>query len=368
MKEIRQIIATYDKIDYSNEQVALAAVVNVEESSYRRIGARMLVSSSGRWVGGISGGCLEGDALRRSQRAIFSGKAARVVYDTTEEDEHQIGAGLGCNGRIEVLFTPIDPNDPNNEIEQLRQVAAADKPAVMLKVIDAPAGTDWLGLHYLVQDGELPPTFAGLMAEDLKPHLESCANKRKPLLFNPTNEEGPVRVLIEYLRPETRLIIVGDNYDVLAMLGVARTLGWQTFVVGKLSKLNKAVFELADKVVDYAAAETLAMHQHTAVILMSHDYDKDKAMMPIFVRQQPTYIGMLGPKKRWQNMSEELPDLHLSTLPFFYSPTGLEIGAESPDEIALSVAAEILAVFRQKPAGFLREKSGSIHERAYPKV
>ena len=117
MKEIRNIIQRYESAA-TNEQLALASVVHVEESSYRRIGARMLVSSNGEWIGGISGGCLEGDALKRSQKAIFSNRPSTVVYDTMDDDRNQIGVGLGCNGRIEVLFTPIDPEDPDNEIEQ----------------------------------------------------------------------------------------------------------------------------------------------------------------------------------------------------------------------------------------------------------
>jgi len=126
MKEIRKIIAVYEQMDWQKERVALASVVNVEESSYRRIGARMLVGSSGVWTGGISGGCLEGDALRRSQQAIFRGEPSKVVYDTMEDDENQIGVGLGCNGRVEVLFTPIDPGDPANEIEQLKTITTAE--------------------------------------------------------------------------------------------------------------------------------------------------------------------------------------------------------------------------------------------------
>ena len=136
MKEIRNIISLYDSLDHSIERVALAAVVNVEASSYRRIGARMLVLSNGLWIGGISGGCLEGDALKRSQAAIFKNKPSRVVYDTMEDDKNQIGVGLGCNGRIEVLFTPIDPTDKENDIEQMRKMINMDQPVVLLKVID----------------------------------------------------------------------------------------------------------------------------------------------------------------------------------------------------------------------------------------
>jgi xanthine/CO dehydrogenase XdhC/CoxF family maturation factor len=122
MKEIENIIHRYQNTDWNKEKVALGTVVRVEESAYRRIGARMYVSDNGEWIGGISGGCLEGDALKQAKMAISKNESSVVVYDTMDDDAHQIGIGLGCNGRIDVMFTPIDPNDKNNGIEQLIQI------------------------------------------------------------------------------------------------------------------------------------------------------------------------------------------------------------------------------------------------------
>jgi len=97
------------------------------------------------------------------------------------------------------------------------------------------------------------------------------------------------------------------------------------------------------------------------VILMSHDYNHDKTLLPGFLEKKPAYIGMLGPKKRFLKMEKELDLQNMDKIDFFYSPTGLEIGAESPEEIALSIAAEIVAAMREKQGGLLREKEGSIH-------
>src|SRR5581483_11420513 len=112
MKEIRTIIAAWRSLDLTRTKAALATVVRVEGSSYRRTGARMLVLDNGNYLGGISGGCLEGDALRRAQKAIAQNKPSIVTYDTTQDDGAQIGVGLGCNGIIDVLFTPLS-NDEN---------------------------------------------------------------------------------------------------------------------------------------------------------------------------------------------------------------------------------------------------------------
>lgn len=364
MKEIRNIIQAFDALDHSREKAALASVVSVEESSYRRIGARMLVQSSGTWVGGISGGCLEGDALRRSQAAIYKNQSSLVVYDTMEDDRNQIGVGLGCNGRIEVLLTPIDPNDPHNEIELLRTIQYADTPSILLKVIDAPEDSGLLGQLKLIPCEATDVDFAGIDRSELAAYLEESTAKKAPKTFScPSSSYGPVKILIEFIRPETRLIIAGDNYDVNAMVNVAAELGWEVYVIGKAKKLSKHIFAQAKQVLDYEQASQLPVHDYTAVILMSHDYQKDLALLPIFHSKKPAYLGLLGPRKRFLKMQNELPGLPLDKADFLFTPTGLEIGAESPQEIALSIAAEIVAAMRKKPGTFLRLKEGTIHER-----
>jgi xanthine/CO dehydrogenase XdhC/CoxF family maturation factor len=172
-----------------------------------------------------------------------------------------------------------------------------------------------------------------------------------------------VKILVEFIRPETRLIIAGDKYDINAMANVAAELGWEVYVIGKAKKLSKHIFALAKQVLDYDQAGQLAVNEYTAVILMSHDYQKDLALLPIFYSKQPAYLGLLGPRKRFLKMQNELPGPPLGAADFLFTPTGLEIGAESPQEIALSIAAEIVAAMRNKPGTSLRLKEGTIHER-----
>ena len=135
MKEITAILKAYDQIDFSENQAALATVVRVEGSSYRRVGARMLVIDNGLWIGGISGGCLEGDALKRSRLAIHLKKPSRITYDTSQDDAHQIGVNLGCNGVIEVLFTPLDPANKENAVERLRHYQHERSPRILVTVV-----------------------------------------------------------------------------------------------------------------------------------------------------------------------------------------------------------------------------------------
>ncbi len=363
MKEIRNIISFYDKLDYKKEQIALAVVVNVEGSAYRRIGARMLVTSTGRWVGGISGGCLEGDALKKAQRAIFNKAATKVVYDTTEEDDYQIGVGLGCNGRIEILFNPIDPQNPANEVEILRSISKSEESNILLRVIETD-NSSLLGTIKHISLNE-KKHFAHIPEAVLADCIFQTSQKRKPRVFElQTETSETIRILVEYIPPEIRLIIVGDNYDILAMMGLAKELGWYIYVVGKAKKLAREVYEMAEKVVDYDLANTLPLNAYTALVLMSHDFVRDKQMLSLFMNKELKYMGLLGPKKRMLKMQEELGgERCLEKVPHLYSPVGLEIGAESPEEIALSICSEIISVFQEKEGRSLKFKEGTIHVR-----
>jgi len=369
MKEIRNIINTYDQIDWTKEQAALATVVSVEESAYRRIGARMLVQSSGIWIGGISGGCLEGDALKRANVAIFKKEPSIVVYDTMDDDDHQIGVGLGCNGRIEVLFTPINPNDKNNPIERLKTIQEKRTPSIFYQVIGLQEkDIRKMGLFANEDNAAIFVNTLGISKEKLSEKTALVHQRRKSKVFDFKTSTGQsISILIEFLRPELKLIIVGDNYDVNAFAGIANELGWEINIVGLKRKLNKSIFSLSKQILPYEQASDLVIDEYTAVVLMSHDYKWDLETLLIFLKQNPPYMGMLGPKKRMLKMQTELQNhsdaINLEKLNFFFSPIGLDIGAESPEEIALSIAGEIIAHFRNRTGSFLRLRKGTIHER-----
>ena len=359
--EIRKIISEYDKIDHSKEKVALASVVRVEASAYRRIGARMLVRSNGIWTGGISGGCLEGDALKQSLNSIYKNESSIVVYDTLEDDNNQIGVGLGCNGRIEVLLTPIDPKDPENEIEVLRAILNAETPSIIAKVISGDSELLYKSKLINHLDESIP--FLNVDDSSMKDAIQTVLQKKSPRIFDLKSGQKEIKVLLEFIRPETRIIIVGDNYDVNAMANVAHTLGWEIWIVGRLKKLNKGLVRKVKRILSFEDHQKVKPHDYTAVILMSHDYKWDLKILQHFIKNPPPYLGVLGPQKRFQKMDKELSDISLASLEFIHSPTGLEIGAESPEEISHSIASEILAVFRNKKGQSLKLKQGPIHER-----
>ncbi|MBI5917675.1 MAG: XdhC family protein [Bacteroidetes bacterium] len=369
MKEITAIIAAYDCLDFTRQKAALATVVRVAGSSYRREGARMLITDDGNWTGGISGGCLEGDTLKKANLAIFQQKTRIVRYDTTQDDPFQIGVGLGCKGIIDVLIEPIDPADGGNPVQLLRMAASRRERSALAIVTatespDIPIGTTML----LFANGD---KYGRLPIGDFYDFITMCATGVLEEAA-PMNTEcqlpgiGKVGLAIEALLPPVHLVLLGSNYDVLPLLEIGKTMGWKLTVVGNLHKIGKAVFDLAAVVPDFAELPT-SPDDRTVAVLMSHDYKTDFGNLKKILPANLPYIGLLGPRKRTERMLEDLEKEHYRIFPVqldtLHGPAGLDIGATTPETIALSIASEIQAVFGERGGGFLRERSAPIYER-----
>ncbi len=372
MKEIKAIISAYDKIDRDNSRAALATVVRVEGSSYRRTGARMLVTDDGVWIGGISGGCLEGDALKRARMAIAKAESTLITYDTTEEDAYQIGVGLGCNGVIDVLFTPLNFNDKNNPVEVLKSCIAANRQAHVLVAI---TGTE--GKWGSIKAGDVvrylgPKTLRIFGDETIEKQLvESISRqvgegKSSPLQLE-TADGRKLSVFIEILLPEIHLVLMGHQYDIYPLARLIKELGWRVTMVSNPLKVNPSLAETVDAIYGYDRVDDILIDKYTAIVLMSHDYKTDKRNLPVALGTPSFYVGMLGPRSRSERIFNELAvegrPISDENMERIFAPAGLDIGAVSPEEIALSIIAEVKAVFSKRESGFLRLRPTAIHER-----
>ena len=373
MKEIKAIIDTYDTIDKEKTKAALATVVRVEGSSYRRTGARMLVMDDGVWVGGISGGCLEGDALKRARFAITRSESTLITYDTTEDDEHQIGVGLGCNGIIDVLFTPIDYNSKKNPVEILKTCMKSRRKTHILITITGlkNSSLDNIKAGDVIEYDGLESLTHLQNEEIIKQIYDAVENqiligKSAPLKFNLENG-GRSEVFIEILPPEIHLILMGNQYDVYPLTRLVKEMGWRVTIVANPLKVNSKISRIADEIVLPDDLNGIFFDNHTAIVLMSHDYKTDKYNLPKALKTDTPFIGMLGPRVRSEKIFTELmaEGINISEDNFerIHAPVGLDIGAVSPEEIALSLIAEIRASFSNRDGHFLRLRQTTIHER-----
>lgn len=369
MKEIKAIIEAYDTIGQSANRAALATVVRVEGSSYRRTGARMFILDNGVWVGGISGGCLEGDALKRARLAIAQSTSSLVTYDTTEDDAHQIGVGLGCNGVIDVLISPLLPNT-HNPIELLRSCVAEPRKSHVLLTITQLKGEinglrrgDMLryeGLESVAIFGD--ETVQGQINATIRQFITK--SKSAPGQFE-LADGRELELFIEIVPPVTHVVLMGQQYDVYPLVKIIKELGWQATVVANRQKVTQKLFAAADAIVAPDEFDQIAIDDHTALILMAHDFKTDKYNLPKVLNTAAGFIGILGPRVRYGKMVQELATegIIVDESNRIHAPVGLDIGAVSPEEIALSIVAEIRADLAGRDGTFLRLRSTTIHER-----
>ena len=365
----------YDDAVQSGKGVALASVVHLEGSSYRRPGARMLVNDEGELTGAISGGCLEGDALRKAMFALSQQRSRLVSYDTSDEDDMTIGIQLGCAGVIQVLFEPIDPDKQDNPIQLIRKALAIRQEAVMVTLFNlSNKNADQPGTCLLMEsNGNITGTIPIQEMEKVVLEDVLLAMQNKKSVFREYQaDEMSITAFIEFLQPPVSLVVVGAGNDAVPMMHIADTLGWDVRIVdGRNTHARPERFVAACQILvskPEAVLDQLPMDGRTVFVMMTHNYNYDLSMLRALLPTQTPYIGMLGPKKKLDRMLDELRQegmqLDEAMLLKVYGPTGLEIGAETPEAIALSIIAEIQAVVEGKAGGMLKHKPDVIHTRA----
>jgi xanthine/CO dehydrogenase XdhC/CoxF family maturation factor len=376
MKEYKDIIRSFDISLSQNKAVALCTVVHVDGSSYRRPGARMLIDEHGYLTGAISGGCLEGDALRKALLVINKKISKLVTYDTSDEDDATIGIQLGCQGIVQVLFEPILVAQEFHPVELIRQAIASRKECVIVNLFDVINKNEaQLGTCMLVdKDGRIK---GNISDESLKNQIlidvESVFEARSSKFIRyQLNDNEQITAFIEYIMPPISLIVIGAGNDAIPLVNFADQLGWQVRVAdGRNNLANQERFPAACQVLaskPEAVLDQFILDVHTAVVLMTHNYNYDLAMLKILLNKEVFYIGSLGPKKKLNRMIEEISSsgylFNDQILDKIHGPIGLEIGAETAEEIALSTLAEIQAVYHNKRGGKLRDKEDVIHNRS----
>jgi xanthine/CO dehydrogenase XdhC/CoxF family maturation factor len=341
---------------------AVVTIVRAEGSTYRRAGARMLVSPDGATEGSISGGCLEADAVERALGVMRSGVATLVAYDTRPEGDVVWGHGLGCAGLVEVLVEPADTSAlafvRRCERERLRGGVAT-----VFRVDGAPGAS--VGARVEVDEagervsGVPSAVLAARMAEDAGEAMRSGRSWTAEYDV----EEGRVAAFVEAVRPGVALVVFGAGHDAGPVVRIAREVGWRVTVVDHRPGLVRPErFPAAAEVVwarPEAARERVRIDVETAAVVMTHNYLVDLAILEWLLESPAFYVGALGPRRRADRL---LAELGRDRAPGrMFGPAGLDIGAETPEEIALAIVAEAKAAHARRAAAPLRERAGAIH-------
>ena len=379
MKEIHEILLSFDKAQQQGKKTALASVVHLDGSSYRRPGARMLINDEGMLTGAISGGCLEGDALRKALLVITQQNSKLVTYDTTDEEDVSVGVQLGCAGIIQVLFEPINVKSTINPINLLQKAIAKRQKSVLVTLFSTEEkNKPQIGTCLLLEEDN---TITGTipLASIKEPLMSDVihAMKTQTSSFKKYISEGQaITAFIEFLQPPISLVVVGAGNDAIPLVNMADMIGWEARVVdGRNTHAKPERFASACQVLvskPENVLEQITIDEQTVFVLLTHNYNYDLAMLKVLLERNVTYIGLLGPKKKLKSMLDELKDTGMEItekqLNSIYSPVGLEIGAETAEEIALSIISEIKAVFAGKKGMSLRESNDFIHSRLFTEI
>lgn len=259
----------------------LVTVIRTSGSTYRRAGARAVISEEGRATGAISGGCLERDLAERIKPWLADLQPRIVTYDSTRDDDLVFGLGLGCRGVLDLLIEPFDAAHPQRLLD-----------------------FRW--------------------------------NGREPVEWTTTLPDGDT--LVEVIRPQRALVIFGGGPDVAPLVRCAQQIGWRAEVV--------------------TTRDPVDVSQYDAAVVMTHNFPRDVEILRALLASRLAYIGLLGPRTRGDELLAEVSAARDARI---FSPVGLDLGAETPEEIALSIVAEIQAVLNARSARALRELDEPIH-------
>ncbi len=370
MKELQEIL---EKISHfaPDEKAILATVIDVVGSGYRRPGARMWIDKNGYGIGTVSGGCLEADVLERAKKVLQTGEPTVITYDTTKDENSVFGLGMGCRGIVRILLEPIEKE--SFLVKVLENVFTSREPKLIVSVISSENNSFITGR--IVYDDICFFDFKNLPnilenSEDLLNDCESFFLQNSPSeLREYQTESGCFQLFFENINPPLNLQLFGAGYDALPLIKFAKELGWRVSVVdhrpafANAERLPEADEILAVSVQDLD--DSFFEDENSVAVIMTHNYNRDREILPRLLNSKCLYVGALGPKKRTEKILAETDEtFSAEQLEKLHAPVGLDIGADTPEAIALSIVAEIQAVLKNREGGFLRRRQGSIYGRS----
>lgn len=349
------LIRAFESLRETHPEFVLATIVETAGSTYRKAGARMLIAPDGAIHGLLSGGCLEADLCEHAGKVFESRTEHTVFYDMRSGDDLIWGLGLGCDGAVRIRLEYVSADNDFAPLALIRDALERGVRAVVMTVTESGHSQFRTGNHYLYSrqgaagSDILPP-------ELLEAAAEVLASGRSTL--RELNIGGQsVTVFFGMVRPPVRLLLAGAGPDAVPVAEAAALLGWEVTVTDhRESSARPERFPAAKRVV-HCPPEALRDHVDTgaldAAVLMTHKLEYDQRYLDCLAVAPPAYIGLLGPRARKQQLMEGLGEAAAGLEDRIFGPVGLDIGAELPEEIAVSLIAEIQAVLRERRGGHL---------------
>jgi xanthine/CO dehydrogenase XdhC/CoxF family maturation factor len=362
-QETREILEHLAALRASGQQAAVACVVQIAGSAYRRPGARFLIASDGSTLGGISGGCLEEDVRQTGLATMDTGQCRLLHYETGDDDDPLWGLGLGCNGEVDVLVIPAARPGVAEAFDRFRQLLSRDIAfAVVTLLGGADAADSPLDGRILIPGGDtsLAPGTGDAELDDalLAAAAETLTDGRSRVI-----EVQGTRAFIEVFAPPPVLVVCGAGDDAMPLVASAAQVGFRVVVVDhRPAYLTTERFPAAWRLIEARpedGGEAIPATADTFVVLKTHNLVRDKAWARHFLATPIAYLGLLGPRARCEEIADEAP---AGTGHRIFGPIGLDLGAEGPEQVGMAVVSELLAVRAGRSAGHLKDRDAPIHD------
>ena len=351
---MEELFDDIEKLAHSEKRVAMATLVATRGTSPKREGAKMWVGAEGRILGSVTiGGCVDARVIAESEQALSSFEARLVEMKLGNEDAWEIG--FSCAGDLDVFIEPVDLTRSDNVFELYRAVRNAvdqGKRAVL-----ATSLRDSSRKLLVIEGGDTSGSL-GTSELDREAQMAALELMRRGVSTTVSIDSAPV--FFETHGPPPTLIVFGATHVAMPLVSLAHDLGLKTIVVdGRPRFATRERFPDVDKLligIPSEIAESLAYNSSTFVVLTAHDYKYDLPVLKVVLPARPAYVGLLGSKRRGKAIKEFLRDdgMDQELLDQLHVPTGLDIGAETAAEIALSILAEAVALKSGRMATFLR--------------
>jgi xanthine/CO dehydrogenase XdhC/CoxF family maturation factor len=355
-KETGELLSRAARLRDEGRKAALATVVRIQGSAYRRPGAKFLVEDDGRTCGGVSGGCLEEDVREAALRAVKDGEPRLLHYETGPDDRTVFGLGLGCNGSVDVFLQPA-AGGPAPVAEKILELLEGETAFAVATVVAGPRA---VGRSLVLGAGGI---LAGA-TDDPALDRETLARATDLLARRDSRLEtlGDAEVFVEVLVPPPHLVIFGAGDDAIPLCAFASDAGFRATVVDhRAAHVTRERFPAAARLLFARPGEEsgrIPLTPRTYAVVKTHSFAHDREWARLLLAAGIPYVGMLGPRER---TLEILRQIGIEEDGRVHGPVGLDLGAEGPEQIAISILAEILAAHSSREPWPLREKEGAIH-------
>ena len=337
IREARELFETARGWHREGQPVALLTLVGVKGSAYRRPGAKMVMAKSGRMKGTLSGGCLEGDLFGHAERVMETGTPSIQHYDLTEDE--MWGLGIGCKGQIDIWIEPLNLEEPF--WQDYASALAAERPVLW-------GGRLPEGLRYFALEGE---------------PLRVKGSSEAPITWEEAETHGSTGIRDGYwwdiMRPPERLILAGAGHDARPVAALAQKAGFEVVVLDPREHVNnERQFPQTEHWLKSAGDVNPDDVTGSFWVIMNHHQRRDEEALKLAAASRPKFLGVLGPRARTREMIENT-GIQPAELPL-HSPVGLDLAAESPDEVAVSIVSELMAA-RSHSSGRSLDGQDRIH-------